>query len=48
MEKMDDTEKVLENNANSDINFDTSVLQEKNEPILLNGYLWDRFVYRSI
>ena len=31
MEKMDDTEKVLENNANSDINFDTSVLQEKNE-----------------
>ncbi|PLT72051.1 hypothetical protein CDL26_10215 [Mediterraneibacter gnavus] len=31
MGKMDDTEKVLENNANSDINFDTSVLQEKNE-----------------
>lgn len=30
-EEMDDTEKVLENNANSDINFDTSVLQEKNE-----------------
>lgn len=31
MEKMDDTGKVFENNANSDINFDTSVLQEKNE-----------------
>ena len=31
MEKMDNTEKALENNINSNIEFDTSVLQEKNE-----------------
>ena len=31
MGKMDDTGKALEKNINSNIEFDTSVLQEKNE-----------------
>ena len=34
MGKMDDTGKALEKNINSNIEFDTSVLQERMKPIL--------------